>query len=88
MESSNMDYFYLALPNAIQDLAEDSVDVVLEVCGDAKAVEHGIQCLRPGGMYILAGMVHLESRLNITGEQIIRKCLTLKGNQQPIYDLF
>ena len=25
-------------------------------------------------------MVHPNSELNITGEQIIRKCLTIKGN--------
>jgi hypothetical protein len=27
-------------------------------------------------------MVHPHSELNITGEQIIRKCLTIKGNEK------
>lgn len=35
--------------------------------------------LKPGGVYLLLGMVHPHSKLDITGEQIIRKCLTIKG---------
>lgn len=37
--------------------------------------------LKPGGLYIFVGMVHPHSRLDITGEQIIRKCLTIKGER-------
>ena len=35
--------------------------------------------LKPGGIYLLLGMVHPHSKLDITGEQIIRKCLTIQG---------
>ena len=56
-----------------------SVDVVLEVCGSPDVITDGISLLRPGGMYLLIGMVHPQSHLNITGEMIIRKCLTIKG---------
>jgi len=42
-------------------------------------VVDGIRLLKPGGLYLLLGMVHPHSQLNITGEQIIRKCLTVKG---------
>jgi len=57
----------------------DEVDVVIEVCGSARAVPEGLRWLRPGGHYALAGMVHPESSLSLTGEAIIRKCLTLRG---------
>ena len=42
-------------------------------------VPEGIKLLRPGGVYVLAGMVHPDSKLNLTAEQIIRKCITVKG---------
>jgi len=57
----------------------DEVDVVIEVCGSARAVPEGLRWLRPGGHYALAGMVHPESSLSLTGEALIRKCLTLRG---------
>ncbi|XP_064609316.1 L-threonine 3-dehydrogenase-like [Liolophura sinensis] len=58
---------------------EDSVDVVVEVCGDPKVIQHGVRLLRPGGTYILVGMVTPNSHLGITGEQIIRKCMVIRG---------
>lgn len=50
-----------------------------QVCGVPSVVNDGFRLLKPGGTYIFAGMVHPHSQLNITGEQIIRKCLTIKG---------
>jgi hypothetical protein len=35
--------------------------------------------LRVGGHYRLVGMVHPESALNLTGEALIRGCVTLRG---------
>jgi len=35
--------------------------------------------LRPGGHYLFVGMVHPDSVLNITGESIIRGCVSLRG---------
>ncbi|XP_015751413.1 PREDICTED: L-threonine 3-dehydrogenase-like [Acropora digitifera] len=58
---------------------KNSVDVVIEVCGVPGVIEEGIKVLRPGGLYVFIGMVHPNSKLDITGEQIIRKCLTIKG---------
>ncbi|XP_070566847.1 L-threonine 3-dehydrogenase-like isoform X2 [Ptychodera flava] len=54
-------------------------DVVIEVCGAASVVNDGIDLLKIGGTYIFVGMVHPQSQLDITGNQIIRKCLTIKG---------
>ncbi|CAF1336275.1 unnamed protein product [Didymodactylos carnosus] len=49
------------------------------VCGSSTVVNDGIRLLKPGGLYLLIGMVHPQSKLEITGEQIIRKCLTIRG---------
>ncbi|XP_065844240.1 uncharacterized protein [Oscarella lobularis] len=59
--------------------SENSVDAVIEICGVPSVVQQGIKLLRTGGVYILAGLVHPKSKLDITGLQIISKCLTIKG---------
>jgi putative phosphonate catabolism associated alcohol dehydrogenase len=56
-----------------------TVDLVLEVAGTAAVIPDGVQALRPGGHYIWAGMVHPETRLDLTGETVLRKCLTVRG---------
>ncbi len=56
-----------------------SVDAVLEVAGTAAVVPEGLRLLRPGGHYAFVGMVHPDTRLDVTGDQVIRKCLTLRG---------
>lgn len=57
----------------------NQLDCVIEVCGNSDVVLDGIKLLKPGGAYVFAGMVHPKTQLNVTGEQIIRKCLTIKG---------
>ncbi|CAF1242589.1 unnamed protein product [Adineta steineri] len=57
----------------------NKIDVVVEVCGMPDVVNDGFRMLKPGGLYLFLGMVHPHSKLNITGEQIVRKCLTIKG---------
>ncbi|XP_077994900.1 L-threonine 3-dehydrogenase-like [Glandiceps talaboti] len=54
-------------------------DVVIEVCGAASVVNDGMDLLKIGGTYIFVGMVHPQSQLDITGNQIIRKYITIKG---------
>lgn len=56
-----------------------SLDLVIEVAGSSAVVPEGIAALRYGGHYVWAGMVHPETRLDLTGEAVIRKCLTLRG---------
>lgn len=67
--------------------APDGVDAVIEVAGVPSVVAEGVRLLRPGGFYALAGMVHPDSALQITGEEIIRKCLTIRGihNYSPVH---
>eukprot|EP00057_Strongylocentrotus_purpuratus_P014698 XP_011669172.1 PREDICTED: L-idonate 5-dehydrogenase [Strongylocentrotus purpuratus] len=58
---------------------ENELDIVIEVCGVSGIIKSGIQLLKPGGIYVLVGLVHPDSYMNITAEAIIRKCLTIKG---------
>ncbi len=71
-----------AADNCVEIPEEGSVDVVIEACGIPSVLTDGVSYLRPGGLYLLVGMVHPNSQLPITGEQIIRKCLTLKGKSK------
>ncbi len=63
----------------ILDLVGDGVDAVFEVAGIKELIPQGLTLLRPGGDYILVGLVHPDSQLGITAEQIIRKCIRIKG---------
>lgn len=56
-----------------------SFDLVLEVAGTSQVIDDGIKCLRPGGHYVWAGMVHPQTPLAVMGEAIVRKCLTVRG---------
>lgn len=55
------------------------VDLVVEVTGSPAAIPQGVEVLRPGGTYVWAGMVHPETTLALTGEDVVRKCLTIRG---------
>ncbi|XP_065175166.1 D-altritol 5-dehydrogenase-like [Sycon ciliatum] len=63
-----------------------SVDAVIEVCGHKSVLQEGFRCLRPGGHYVLVGLVHPDSALPITAEDIIRKCATITGVHNYNYD--
>lgn len=54
-------------------------DAVLEVAGSPSAIRDGLDLLRPGGCYVLAGMVHPQSMLELRGEEIVRGCITMRG---------
>lgn len=56
-----------------------TVDLVLEVTGSSAVIPDGVKALRPGGHYVWAGMVHPKTQLDLTGEAVLRKCLTLRG---------
>ncbi|MBX3739517.1 MAG: zinc-binding dehydrogenase [Akkermansiaceae bacterium] len=73
------------LAGDVERTVPGNLDLVVEVAGSSAAVPQGISVLRPGGRYVWAGMVHPETRLDLTGEAIVRKCLTVRGvhNYQP-----
>ena len=60
------------------------MDLVVEVCGNAAALRDGYRVLRPGGLYFLVGLVHADSAIPFTAEDIIRKRLTIRGTPQCI----
>jgi putative phosphonate catabolism associated alcohol dehydrogenase len=55
------------------------VDAVFEVAGTSAAVPEGVRLLRPGGFYAFIGMVHPATALELTGEAVVRRCLTIRG---------
>lgn len=61
------------------DVASRLADVVIEAAGEPSIVKEGMRMLRPGGHYLLVGMVHPHSALGITGEAVIRTCASLRG---------
>ncbi|MDL5512570.1 zinc-binding dehydrogenase [Arenibacter sp. M-2] len=61
------------------DRLGDGADAIFEVAGVKELIPQGISLLRPGGQYILVGLVHPDSELKVTAEQIIRKCLAVNG---------
>ncbi|MCB0143008.1 MAG: zinc-binding dehydrogenase [Caldilineaceae bacterium] len=70
---------YSTARKAILTAAPHGVDAALEVAGVSALVPEGIRLLRVGGHYGFVGMVHPHSQLELTGEQIIRKHLTIFG---------
>jgi putative phosphonate catabolism associated alcohol dehydrogenase len=68
-----------ALTSALPLIGPSAADLVIEVAGVAAVVAEGMKLLRPGGHYVLAGMVHPDTALALTGEAIIRGCFTLRG---------
>jgi putative phosphonate catabolism associated alcohol dehydrogenase len=55
------------------------VDAVFEVAGTSAVVPEGLRLLRPGGFYAFVGMVHPATALDLTGETVVRRCLTIRG---------
>jgi threonine dehydrogenase-like Zn-dependent dehydrogenase len=72
---------FLGVPMGADDLRPlyGQIDVVIEAAGTASVIPEGLRLLRPGGHYILVGMVHPDSEFAITGEALIRGCITMRG---------
>lgn len=65
----------------------DGVDVAFEVCGDPGAVVASLSALRIGGRLLVAGIVTPNSFFSVDGNQLTRKCLTVRGihNYHPAH---
>jgi putative phosphonate catabolism associated alcohol dehydrogenase len=61
------------------------VDVAIEVSGVRDVAAQAADLLRIGGRYLIAGLVTPGSLIGIDGNQVTRKCLTIKGihNYRP-----
>ena len=55
------------------------VDVAFEVCGALPAVPVALESLRIGGRYLIAGLVFPGTDFTVSGNQLIRKYITIKG---------
>lgn len=54
-------------------------DAVLEVCGDPAVIPAGIEMLRVGGQYALAGVVNPGATVTLDAHRLLGKMLTLRG---------
>jgi threonine dehydrogenase-like Zn-dependent dehydrogenase len=56
-----------------------SADAVFEVAGTSAVVTEGVRYLRVGGYYAFIGMVHPSTTLELSGQTVVRQCVTLRG---------
>lgn len=69
----------------LQTTDSRGADVVIEVSGVKNVTRQAVELLRIGGRYLIAGLVTPGSMLDIDGNQVTRKYLTIKGihNYRP-----
>jgi threonine dehydrogenase-like Zn-dependent dehydrogenase len=53
--------------------------VVIEVCGVADVIALGLDLVRIGGTYVIAGLVSPGAHVTIDANRIVSKMLTLRG---------
>lgn len=54
-------------------------DAVIEVCGVANAITLGLEVVRTGGTYVVAGLVSPGADVTIDANRIVRKMVCVKG---------
>lgn len=54
-------------------------DVAIEVCGAPQAILQGIDLLRTGGTYVLAGVVNPQAMVTLDANLLLKKMLTVRG---------
>jgi threonine dehydrogenase-like Zn-dependent dehydrogenase len=54
-------------------------DAVIEVCGVAEAITLGLDMVRIGGTYVIAGLVSPGAHVTIDANRIVRKMVNLRG---------
>src|SRR5262249_49856991 len=68
------------LSQTVQDLtAGHGVDVAIELTGSPEAFETFLPLLRIGGTVVLIGAVFPSRPVPLLMEQVVRRCLTLRG---------
>ncbi|MFO0907174.1 MAG: alcohol dehydrogenase catalytic domain-containing protein [Isosphaeraceae bacterium] len=63
------------------------VDVILEMTGEPESIEAALPLLRLGGRLVLVGSVAPTRPVSLFPEQVVRRCLTLRGihNYGPVH---
>lgn len=68
------------LARGVRDLCRPAgADAVLEVCGDPAVIPSGIDMLRVGGTYVLAGVVNPGAETTLDANRLVRGLVTLRG---------
>lgn len=57
----------------------DGADAVIEVCGVPDVIPQGLQMLRTGGRYVLAGLVNPEANVTIDANMLVKRWVTMRG---------
>ncbi|MDR7483599.1 MAG: zinc-binding dehydrogenase [Armatimonadota bacterium] len=57
----------------------DGADAVLEVCGVPTVLAEGVQMLRKGGRYAVAGIVFPGAPVTLDANVLVARCLTVRG---------
>lgn len=72
-----------ATPDLLRQVQEKcrpaGADVVIEVCGEPGVIVPGVEMLRIGGAYVLAGVVNPGAMVTLDANLLLRKSLTLRG---------
>lgn len=57
----------------------DGADAVIEVCGVPDVIPQGLQMLRAGGRYVLAGLVNPDANVTIDANMLVKRWVTMRG---------
>jgi alcohol dehydrogenase len=57
----------------------DGADAVVEVCGVPEVIPQGLQMLRAGGRYVIAGLVNPEANVTIDANMLVKRCIAMRG---------
>ena len=57
----------------------EGADTVIEVCGVAEALPLGLEMVRVGGTYVIAGLVSPGANVTLDANRLVKKMITLKG---------
>jgi threonine dehydrogenase-like Zn-dependent dehydrogenase len=57
----------------------EGADAVIEVCGVPEALPLGLEMIRVGGTYVIAGLVSPGANVTLDANRFVKKMITLKG---------
>jgi putative phosphonate catabolism associated alcohol dehydrogenase len=57
----------------------DGADAVIEVCGAPEVIPQGLQMLRVGGRYVIAGLVNPQANVTIDANMLVKRCIAMRG---------
>ena len=57
----------------------EGADTVIEVCGVPEALPLGLEMVRVGGTYVIAGLVSPGANVTLDANRFVKKMITLKG---------